>query len=67
METKLGKIHASKTLHRVSGYDTRAGNVESRDEEKEEADRPLANSLVFLKTKNPFIKCLHDLKPFLGF
>ena len=46
-----GKITCSKTLHRISGYDTRTENVESRDQKEDEAERPVTVSRVFLKTK----------------
>ena len=45
------KATCIKTLHRVSGYDARAENVESRDYEEDEAGRLAAISLVSLKTK----------------
>ena len=64
MEIKVGKFTCSKTLHRVSGYDAKPENDESRDAEEDEADLPLANSLVFLKTKL-LVRCMRAIKPFL--
>ena len=45
------KLPAAKTLHRISGYDARTENVESRDKKEDEAERPVAVSRVFLKAK----------------
>ena len=40
-----------QTLHRVSGYDAMAENVESRDQEEEEAELLVAISRVSLKAE----------------
>ena len=45
------KVTCVKTLHRVSGYDTRAENAESRGKKEDEAERLVAVSRVFLKAK----------------
>ena len=49
VKMKIWKVTCGKTLHRVSGYDARSENAESRDAEEAEADRPLNIVLLPLK------------------